>query len=98
NTPRGKSGKRKAETPSPGLAATLSHRMGEGLGEAGSFACRFMAPIRVHSRWKLSMNLRHSNFGIRHSAFRTGSSNAECRMSWVHGPNARPQVGGRGYP
>src|SRR6185436_3828595 len=45
--------------PSPGLAATLSHRMGEGLGVRALFQWKFMAPMRVHMmcRWKLPMNL-----------------------------------------
>ena len=60
--------KRKAEMPSPGLAATLSHptlatpeasprRVGEGLGVRGSFGCRFMAQFACISRCKLPMNL-----------------------------------------
>src|SRR5262245_50209459 len=48
-------------------------------------------PPRASWRSKLPMNLRHSNFGIRHSAFRTGSSNVELPNVQVHGPNVRPK-------
>jgi len=36
--------------PSPGLAATLSHPMGEGLGVRALFQWKFMAPIRLHQQ------------------------------------------------
>ena len=52
-------------------------------------AVRFMVfqCASASRRSRLSMNLRHSNFGIRHSTFLTGSSNVGCRMSniRVHG-------------
>ena len=58
---------------------------------------RLMVPRRVHEQMEATMNLRHSNFEIRHSAFLTNwlvkgqMSNAECPMLnvRVHGPNSR---------
>src|SRR5215813_6635135 len=50
------SGKRKAETPSPGLAATLSHRMGEGLGVRALLRAGSRPQFACMSRWKLPMN------------------------------------------
>jgi len=52
--------------PSPGLAATLSHRMGEGLGVRALFQWKFMAPMRLHlmCRWMLPMKRTEVPFNL----------------------------------
>ena len=52
---------------------------------------RLMVPRRVREQMEATMNLRHSNFEIRHSAFLTGSSKDKCRMSGFMAPIRVPK-------
>ena len=86
--------------PSPGLAATLSHRMGEGLGVRALFQWKFMAPMRLHlmCRWMLPMNLTFGNSKLLAFSPLTPALSPLRGEGAVHGPNARPKVGGPSYP
>src|SRR5262245_14025399 len=60
--------KRKAERPSPGLAATLSHPMGEGLGVRALLRVGSWPQFACTSRWKLPRKLLEGGPGSRQLA------------------------------
>src|SRR5262245_59534773 len=80
-------------------AATLSHPMGEGLGVRALFY--FMVPTHVKIwRCLLPMNRRVQSIGYRRPTSPRPSPPSEGGEGGrhVHGRNARPKVGGRGFP